>query len=372
MRHVTFDDKSSRRRIFVGDVHGCADELKQLLEEVGYDRSLGDTLVSVGDLVRKGPKTREVVEFARREHMLAVRGNHEERLLKQRKKWRKGTFEPQGNLDTELMTSLSDEDFEWLENLPYTIDFPEDNVLVVHAGLVGGRSREEHTPFEMTEMRSLKNGLVSKICEADEDHWARQWKGPRHVVFGHDAAQGLQLEPFATGLDTGAVYGKHLTCLVVENNKERKLHKIKSFAQYCVPEGPAFDKKNDDRHHILLAIDHVQLAMPAGKEAEGIRFYSGLLGMTVVPKPASTTSRGGCWFESGDVKVHLGVEDDFRPARKAHPAFRVRDVRALGKTIADAGFKVAEDVPMEGIDRLVVYDPFGNKVELIQQLTKSK
>ncbi|HRW37786.1 MAG TPA: VOC family protein [Aquihabitans sp.] len=118
----------------------------------------------------------------------------------------------------------------------------------------------------------------------------------------------------------------------------------------------------------VLGIDHVQLAMPAGREADAIAFYEGLLGIPQVPKPPHLAARGGCWFERGALKVHLGVDRDFRPATKAHPALLVRDVRALAAELAAAGCRVVDDEPLEGYDRVYVDDPFGNRIELLQPL----
>ncbi len=115
-------------------------------------------------------------------------------------------------------------------------------------------------------------------------------------------------------------------------------------------------------------LDHVQLAMPAGGEAEAIAFYEGLLGIPEVPKPPHLAVRGGCWFEGPGVKVHLGVEADFRPARKAHPALEVDDVHALADALVAAGCRVIEDEPLPGHDRVYVDDPFGNRIELLQPL----
>lgn len=118
----------------------------------------------------------------------------------------------------------------------------------------------------------------------------------------------------------------------------------------------------------VLAIDHVQLAMPAGGEQEARRFYRDLLGIKEVPKPPHLASRGGCWFEDGGVKLHLGVERPFTPARKAHPALIVSDLAALGAAIAQAGFRVVDDEPLEGYVRLYADDPFGNRIELMEPL----
>jgi catechol 2,3-dioxygenase-like lactoylglutathione lyase family enzyme len=116
----------------------------------------------------------------------------------------------------------------------------------------------------------------------------------------------------------------------------------------------------------VVRLDHVQLAMPEGREADAVRFYEGLLGIPHVSKPPHLAARGGCWFERGDLRVHLGVEKEFRAATKAHPAFVVHDVRALVDAIAAAGLDVVEDEPLQGYDRVYVHDPFGNRLELMQ------
>lgn len=109
--------------------------------------------------------------------------------------------------------------------------------------------------------------------------------------------------------------------------------------------------------------------MPAGGEEQAVAFYEGLLGIRHVQKPAHLAPRGGCWFEDGDLKVHLGVDTTFRAATKAHPAFIVDDVRGLADRIAAAGHPVSDDEPLEGYDRVYAYDPFGNRIELMQPLT---
>jgi catechol 2,3-dioxygenase-like lactoylglutathione lyase family enzyme len=118
----------------------------------------------------------------------------------------------------------------------------------------------------------------------------------------------------------------------------------------------------------LRAIDHVQLAMPAGGEEDARAFYRGLLGMEEEAKPPDLAARGGCWFRSGPVRIHLGVEAAFRPARKAHPALVVDDLAALAARIRAAGARVDDDVPVAGFDRVFVDDPFGNRIELMQPL----
>lgn len=118
----------------------------------------------------------------------------------------------------------------------------------------------------------------------------------------------------------------------------------------------------------IVGLHHVQLAMPAGGEAAAVSFYSGLLGIPEVAKPARLASRGGCWFEDGAVRVHLGVEVAFRSARKAHPALLVSDIAGLRVRLEAAGVEVVVDEPLPGFDRLYVSDPFGNRLELLEEI----
>ena len=117
-------------------------------------------------------------------------------------------------------------------------------------------------------------------------------------------------------------------------------------------------------------LDHVQLAMPAGGEDRAREFYHGVLGIPEVPKPADMAARGGCWFERDQLKVHLGVEAQFRAARKAHPAFIVSDLAALVTQLRLAGYPVKEDHELSGYSRVFVDDPFGNRVELMEPATR--
>ena len=118
----------------------------------------------------------------------------------------------------------------------------------------------------------------------------------------------------------------------------------------------------------IIGVDHVQLAMPAGGEDDARRFYAAVLALTEVQKPAGLAGRGGCWFASADgtVAVHLGVEEDFRAARKAHPAFVVTDLDAVRVRLADAGAEIVEDDSID-VGRFYTADPFGNRIEFIAE-----
>ena len=119
----------------------------------------------------------------------------------------------------------------------------------------------------------------------------------------------------------------------------------------------------------ILTIDHVQLAMPIGEEEKARDFFINLLGFHEIPKPAELAKRGGAWFESGTVQLHIGVETDFRPARKAHPAFIVDDLDALIAKIQNAGYEIdTSQPPLDGYKRAHIFDPFGNRIEVMQKI----
>ncbi len=115
----------------------------------------------------------------------------------------------------------------------------------------------------------------------------------------------------------------------------------------------------------FLSIAHVQLAMPSGGEDTARRFFVNLCGMTEIPKPTELAKRGGCWFRSGTVEIHLGVEQDFRPALKAHPALVCDNYDALIAQLKAANVSVSEDFEIPGTRRSHILDPFGNRIELI-------
>ena len=116
----------------------------------------------------------------------------------------------------------------------------------------------------------------------------------------------------------------------------------------------------------LVGVDHYQLAIPEGGESDARAFFVDLLGMREVPKPRNL-SPSGCWFESYSVRLHIGVDPDFAPARKAHPAFLVDDLGTLRKRLETAGVETRDDVAIEGYARFFTHDPFGNRLEFMQK-----
>jgi catechol 2,3-dioxygenase-like lactoylglutathione lyase family enzyme len=116
---------------------------------------------------------------------------------------------------------------------------------------------------------------------------------------------------------------------------------------------------------VITGLHHVQLAVPAGSEPALREFYGGALGMVEIPKPAALAARGGVWFRTGTAELHLGVEADFRPARKAHPGLLVDDLDKIMAQLADVGRRVRPDDLLPGYRRCCLDDPFGNRLELL-------
>lgn len=242
--------------MIVGDVHACFDELQSLLQACAFDAA-HDQLVFVGDLVNKGPKPVEVrrcfyrevhtgtrscdtqqhhlqvVRFARESNALCVRGNHDDAALAAYYAWQaSGGVAGESDPKYSYVEQLTGDDVQFLEQLPFTLTLPQFNTIVVHAGLVPGVALCDQRPIDMYKMRFLTQRRADETAESPpswlalesrgaapdtsgELHpWATQWRGPEHIVFGHDAVAGLQREAFATGLDTGCCYGRQLSACI--------------------------------------------------------------------------------------------------------------------------------------------------------------
>jgi hypothetical protein len=222
------------RTIVVGDVHGCLAELQDLLRATGHRG--GDRLVLVGDLVAKGPDSAGVLALLREEKALAVLGNHDAHALAARNAVAAGDEVKRERRD--VVDTLTAADWAYLEALPLFLRLgPErrggPQTAVVHAGAVPGLPLERQDRETFLTLRSVRaDGTPSKRIEGTP--WAALWTGPERLVFGHDAVRGLQQHPFATGLDTGCVYGGKLTALVLP---ERRLVSVDARRAYVTPEG---------------------------------------------------------------------------------------------------------------------------------------
>ena len=234
------------RTIVVGDVHACPEELSALLERARYAQGV-DRLVLVGDLVARGPDSRGVVRRAVEYGATSVRGNHDEKVLTW---WRVATRDGRDKADETVKLStrharavdeLHDEDFALLDSLPLVTRLDEHGAIVVHAGFLPGTPEHAQDPHVLLNIRSVRHdGTFSR--RLDGEPWARCWPGPEHVIFGHDARRGLQLEPHATGLDTGCCYGRTLTALVLHEGervpqdageRRARLVSVRARRNYC-------------------------------------------------------------------------------------------------------------------------------------------
>jgi len=117
---------------------------------------------------------------------------------------------------------------------------------------------------------------------------------------------------------------------------------------------------------IFKGIDHIQFAAPKGCEEEARKFFGEILGLKEIPKPENLQGRGGCWFQYGPQEIHVGVQNDFVPATKAHPGLLVTDLAALKRTLLEKGIRIKEDTPINGRERFFVSDPFGNRIEFLE------
>jgi diadenosine tetraphosphatase ApaH/serine/threonine PP2A family protein phosphatase len=195
-----------KRLLIVGDVHGCVDELDTLLETVRWQKD--ESLVLAGDLVAKGPASREVLQRAIEWKARAVLGNHDAHVLR----WRQTPPSARkalamGAEHLRVAESLGESHWRYLESLPPYLRFPEVNTVVVHAGLLPQVALESQPREWLLNLRSLRpDGSPSKKVNEGVP-WASLWHGPERVVFGHDAVRKLQQYPHALGLDTGCVYG---------------------------------------------------------------------------------------------------------------------------------------------------------------------
>jgi len=198
---------SAPRTLVIGDVHGCLDELRALVEQAGVTDD--DVVVFVGDLVAKGPDSAGVIAWARERGAAAVLGNHDDHVLHAL------AGDPGSKAaHHQVARTLSAADADWLAALPlwWRVSSGAKPHVVIHAGMVAGVAVEKQAREHLLAMRSVTaDGRPSKRVEGAP--WGALWPGPEHVVFGHDAVRGLQRHPMSTGLDTGCVYGRELTAL---------------------------------------------------------------------------------------------------------------------------------------------------------------
>lgn len=199
------------RTLIIRDLHGCFDEATALLSALQVSSS--DRVIFVGDLVDRGPKPRECVELAMRHE--CVLGNHEERHLQQRRS-PSGRLSPGHRFTRER---LRDEHYEYFASLPHFLRLPEFNAVVVHAGAFPGVALEQQKPQHLLHVQHLKppgtKSYWPSKAPADFSFWTNHWRGPERVIFGHSVLSEPLMSEWAVGIDTGAVFGRGLTALLL-------------------------------------------------------------------------------------------------------------------------------------------------------------
>lgn len=248
--HVVLSLNQVRKRLLiVSDVHGCFDELEKLLAKVEYfPESM--TVVFVGDLVAKGPKSLEVIRFLMKQKgMLAVRGNHEDNVLLAYHQPGSSKYAKRKVYD--FVKELTHEEIGFIQELPVSISIPELSILIVHAGLDPGKKgvAVHHQSYsDLIRIRCvLPDGTTTKDApDETKKLWGPLYVGPPMVFFGHDAKRRLQVHPWARGIDTGCVYGGSLTGVLIEDTRD--IQNWMRNMQFVSVQAPSVyaDPKNDD------------------------------------------------------------------------------------------------------------------------------
>ncbi len=203
--------------IIFGDIHGCHEEWRELIEKINPDKK--DRLISVGDLICKGPSSRKTLDFAMSlPNLKCIVGNHELHFLKA---WKSGDLD---DLSKDYQKRALDElgadlgrYIKWIETWPFYLDLEE--CLVVHAGIRAGIALDKQSPEELCNLRNLEDGTP----------WNEKYKGKKLIVYGHWARQGLSVKENTIGLDSGCVYGKQLSAVILP---ERKIVQVQARKAY--------------------------------------------------------------------------------------------------------------------------------------------
>ena len=236
-------DIQEKHILIIGDIHACFDEFKELIVEAKKKvNNEAIHIVCVGDMLNKGPKNFETVKFLQEMfsngQLHAVRGNHEESILREYM-YKAQNYDYSFPPKYHYLNDFSESDFAFLSNLPYSLRIPRINAVIVHAGLVPNVPLEKQKYGDITRMRNLISTptfLRFKVQAHPKTEkgvaWATKWEGPEHVYFGHDAKRKIQDLPFATGLDSGCLYGNFLTGIIIDSSMHRSFVHVEAKQKY--------------------------------------------------------------------------------------------------------------------------------------------
>ena len=216
------------RTFAIGDVHGCADEFEELLNALELDPE--DRVIQVGDLVNRGPDSHGVLELVRDYKVEAVMGNHELRLLRGHLEGDKKILK---NYDNSTIEKLTPEDWKYLKKLPKFKYGPTSDIVMVHGGFLPGSPWQTQDIELVTSIQVIdKNGNPAKRSDApDGKPWADTWCGKPFVIYGHTPRPNVLERPGSIGIDTGCVYGGHLTAVLVEDQSLVQVRARKAYAK---------------------------------------------------------------------------------------------------------------------------------------------
>lgn len=214
-------DPCPGRTLIIGDVHGCADELHTMIE--AFAPHEGDRIIAAGDLINGGPDSNGTLAIARKHHILPVLGNHEIRLLKA---WTKKDRVHLKCKDQKTFDKLKESDWQWIIQWPHVLEISSLKALVVHGGFLPGIPYRQQHPRVATTIQVIdRKGRPAKRSNSFSGRpWAASWQGPQHVYYGHTPRPHPLIHPFATGLDTGCVYGYSLTGISLPDNEIYRVH----------------------------------------------------------------------------------------------------------------------------------------------------
>lgn len=215
------------RTIVIGDVHGCADEFEELLEAL--ELAPDDRVIQVGDLINRGPHSHRTIELARLYKVECILGNHELRLLNAQSKKKQTTLK---EYDYPTIKQLTKSDWKFLEKMPKYFYEPKIDTVIVHGGFLPNKPWKKQDVETITMIQVIdRHGRPAKRSDApDAAPWADSWHGNPFVVYGHTPRPNVLERPGSIGIDTGCVYGGHLTAYIIEDKSLVQVRAKKTYA----------------------------------------------------------------------------------------------------------------------------------------------